>query len=235
MVAIFFQIIASIVQGVSATFPCTWEEALIFRRDHIGTPEQAVRTLVYLKNQMRYQQGMQASPGMPGTPYYPRFPSPLGGMPGPVPNGMAPHPGQYLPYGFQQPMGYYPNPGLPHPMQQTQQQQQQQQPGFATNGVSNGHVPTAKLVDVTFDARKAGVGVGEDGNSSGSSTSTVTGRAAAPIPLTIKHLEEENKRKSMLLMPETNGRAGNAPLENWDYVYRQLETIGYTKDQVNRF
>ena len=48
-------------------------------------------------------------------------------------------------------------------------------------------------------------------------------------------IEEENKRKSMLLMPETNGRAGNAPLETWDYVYRQLETIGYTKDQVNRF
>jgi hypothetical protein len=60
----FFQIIATIVQGVSANFPCTWEEALIFRRDHIGTPEQAVRSLVYLKNQMRYQQGIQATPGV---------------------------------------------------------------------------------------------------------------------------------------------------------------------------
>jgi hypothetical protein len=46
------QIIAAIVQGVSSSFPCTWEEALIFRRDHIGTPEQAVRSLVYLKNQV---------------------------------------------------------------------------------------------------------------------------------------------------------------------------------------
>jgi hypothetical protein len=61
----------------------------------------------------------------------------------------------------------------------------------------------------------------------------VTGRAAAPIPLTIKHLEEENKRKSMLMMPDANARVGNQSLENWDYVYRQLETIGYTKDQVS--
>ena len=59
-----------------------------------------------------------------------------------------------------------------------------------------------------------------------------------PIPLTIKHLEEENKRKSMLVQPEmTNGRIGNGngnnSLETWDYVYRQLENIGYTKDQVS--
>ena len=26
---------------------------------------------------------------------------------------------------------------------------------------------------------------------------------------------------------------GNGTLENWDYVYRQLENIGYTKDQVS--
>ena len=222
----FFQIIASIVQGVSATFPtgCTWEEALVFRRDHIGGPEQAVRSLVYLKNQMRYQQGLQANPGLPGNHYYPRFPSPLGGAPGPVHNGMVQHPGPYMSYGYQPHMGYFPNPGLPHPMQQSLPPHA----GFAPNGVSNGHVPTAKLVDLAHDVRQT-----EERNSSGSSTSTVTGRAAAPIPLTIKHLEEENKRKSMMLAaPEMNGRTGTDSLENWDYVYRQLENIGYTKDQV---
>ena len=50
-----FQIIVSIVQRVSAHFPCTWEDALDFRRDHIGTTEQAVRALIYLKNQNRNQ------------------------------------------------------------------------------------------------------------------------------------------------------------------------------------
>ena len=51
----FFQIAVSIMQGVSAQFPCTWEEVLDFRRDHVGPPEQAVRALVYMKNQLQYQ------------------------------------------------------------------------------------------------------------------------------------------------------------------------------------
>ena len=53
------QIVVSIVQGVqtaASRFGCTWEEALAFRKDHVGTPEQAVRSLVYAKNQMQYQQ-----------------------------------------------------------------------------------------------------------------------------------------------------------------------------------
>jgi len=77
---------------------------------------------------------MKSTTGLPGSPYYPRFPSPLGGMPGPVSNGMVQHPGQYLPYGFQSPMGYFPNPGLHHPMQQPQQQQLQ--PGVVVITIS---------------------------------------------------------------------------------------------------
>ena len=123
------------------------------------------RSLVYLKNQMRYQQGVQTSPVVQGAPYYPRFPSPQG-LPGQMPpNGMVQHPGQMLPYGYQPQMGYYPNPGM-HP---------NQIPGYAPNGVTNGHsVPTGKLIDVEQVVRN-----GDDANrggSSGSSTSTVTGR-----------------------------------------------------------
>ena len=44
-----FQILVTLVQGVSNTFPCSWDEAINFRRDHVGTPEQAVRSLVYMK------------------------------------------------------------------------------------------------------------------------------------------------------------------------------------------
>ena len=220
----FLQIIASIVQGVSAHFPCSWEEALVFRRDHIGTPEQAVRSLVYLKNQMRYQQGMQANPVVPGGPYYPRYPL-AQGVPGQVSNGIGQHPGPYLPYGYQPPMGYYPNPAMHQP------QIPQIPGGYISNGLSNGQtavasVPIGKLVDVSHDQ------VGREG-SSGSSTSTVTGRPG-PIPLTIKHLEEEHKRKSMINggQQQPAGNHNGNSLENWDYVYRQLETIGYTKDQV---
>ncbi len=67
------QILASIVQGVAVHFPCSWEEALIFRRDHIGTPDQAVRSLVYLKNQTQFQQNLQSVTNMAGgVPYYNR-------------------------------------------------------------------------------------------------------------------------------------------------------------------
>ena len=40
-----FQIAVSIMQGVSAQFPCTWEEVLDFRRDHVGPPEQVSKAL----------------------------------------------------------------------------------------------------------------------------------------------------------------------------------------------
>ena len=74
------------MQGVSAQFPCTWEEVLDFRRDHVGPPEQvsmafqgsvgkrkndfhelffqqAVRALVYMKNQLQFQlQQQQRNP-----------------------------------------------------------------------------------------------------------------------------------------------------------------------------
>ena len=40
---------------MSAYFPCTWEEALSFRREHVGSSEQAVRSLLYLKNQNQHQ------------------------------------------------------------------------------------------------------------------------------------------------------------------------------------
>ena len=33
------------MQGVSAQFPCTWEEVLDFRRDHVGPPEQVSKAL----------------------------------------------------------------------------------------------------------------------------------------------------------------------------------------------
>ncbi len=58
-------------------------------------------------------------------------------------------------------------------------------------------------------------------SSTGSTNSTLTG-AGSQIPLTVKNLEDDYKRKSVL----------DGSLDSWDYVYRQLESIGYSKDQV---
>merc|ERR1711860_405113 len=53
------QIIVTILQGVTAQFPCRWDEILEFRRTHIGSPEQATRTLLYQKNQLHFAQTQQ--------------------------------------------------------------------------------------------------------------------------------------------------------------------------------
>ena len=152
------------MQGVYAQFPCTWEEVLEFRRDHVGPPEQAVRALVYMKNQFQYQ--MQQQPYHPTAYQHPK--------PGYFTNGY-----------HQQPVAI-------------------QSPPPAT-------VPTGKLVEVSppLPERKR-----EEGQWGGD------------IPLTIKQYEEEQKRKTQL--------ADEKSLDSWDYVYRELESIGYTKDQADR-
>ncbi len=49
------QIMVSVMQSVSAQCPCSWREVLAFRRDHVGTPEQAARAIVYFKSQSQYR------------------------------------------------------------------------------------------------------------------------------------------------------------------------------------
>ena len=102
----FFQIVVSILQGVSAQFPCRWDEILEFRRSHIGSAEQASRTLLYQKNQLQYLQT-----GYPGA-YYP----PGGAPPHPVSGAPPMNPyGQFSPYSS---MAYPPGviPNAVHPM-----------------------------------------------------------------------------------------------------------------------
>ena len=229
------QIVVSILQGVSAQFPCRWDEILEFRRNHIGSPEQATRTLLYQKNQLQYLQG------------YPNYYPPAGGAPHPHQQGGAggvqPPYGQYSPYA---PVGSYPTPpgGLI-----TNVGQHPKFPSIHTGGVATSPmspkgsatiVPTAKLVDLTgsppFHQNGNGNGVitkrngvnnhhhDNDPGSSGSSTSTLTGQRG-PIPLTIKQLEADSRRKTLLA--EAAAAAANAneaknPLECWDYVYRYV-------------
>jgi len=101
----------------------------------------------------------------------------------------------------------------------------------------SGLVPTGNLVDISApqngSAKKNGF---HDDQKSNSSNSTLTGQMG-PIPTTIKQLEQDNRRKTLLAeaaAAAVNANEAKNPLESWDYVYRQLESIGYTKDQGER-
>ena len=43
-------------------FSATWEELIAFRRDHVGTPEQAARSLAYEKSQRQYRSAVTSTP-----------------------------------------------------------------------------------------------------------------------------------------------------------------------------
>ena len=115
------------------------------------------------------------------------------------------------------------------------------QGGSYTNGQSI--VPTGNLVEVQSPPRVppkrlAPQNQSEISNfireSSSSSTSTLPGQGG-PIPITVKQLEDENRRKSVLEAAATAvTQGGKNELESWDYVYRQLENSGYSKDQADR-
>jgi len=182
---------------------------------------------LYQKNQLHFAQAHHAAAGYPQG-YYPYAP--------------------YTPMNYSNGGGYMPPGAVPPPLP----------PGYLGNP---GVVPTAKLVDLSSSGtpnnsshpvhiqngngiKKNGLhdqggpeaGQQHCGSSGASSTSTLTGQRG-PIPLTIKTLEAENKRKTLLAEAAAAAAGANEaknPLESWDYVYRQLECIGYTKDQGER-
>ncbi len=229
---VLFQILANIVEGVSAHFPCTWEEALLFRRDHIGSPEQAVRSILYAKNQCQYQASVTSAMGKLhhySSPRFVFFAHSFISAPGIHSAGSARGSFSAAAPTHTLPMAY-----LPLTL------------GDRANG--NRSIPTGRLVEVDDDAVDARARV------SLRPTSTPTSRAGASpmIPLTVKSLEAEHRRKSQLLAAaeryrdeddsEEQRSSGRATASGdrddstgtWDYVYRELENVGYTKDQSER-
>jgi hypothetical protein len=293
------QIVVSIVQRVSAHFTCTWEEALDFRRDHIGTTEQAVRALIYLKNQNRHQihnypnQHTLSSAGRNEMAVMNQMQ-----MMQPVPNYQFPqnqsvqtqkntvinkdaYNNSQIPGTLLQNNQYHDaNINIPAASSVTQKghhwtpetYKQQNAPELdrlkalqthqdqryisavpsnpiATNvkgsSFANGQhiVPTGNLVEVQsppmvppkrLAPQNQSQIINFERESSSSSTSTLPGQGA-PIPITVKQLEDENRRKSVLEAAATAvTQGGKNELESWDYVYRQLENSGYSKDQADR-
>ena len=293
-----FQIIVSIVQRVSAHFPCTWEDALDFRRDHIGTTEQAVRALIYLKNQNRNQINShqnqlnlsgdhnkisdmnQMSVTYPGSVGYTNSPNQatqsgqnsriakdnyVGAINSrtvpisPCYNGVSNNvpPGVSMVHSYQPywtPESYAQQNVLEmeklkmlHSLQQRQIPAQFPNEFIGDINASSyihgqSSIPTGSLVEIQsppdVPPKQRNVNQHHRGSnkreSSSSSTSTLPGQGG-PIPVTVKQLEDENRRKSVLEAAATAVTQGTKnSLESWDYVYRQLENSGYSKDQADR-
>ena len=55
----------SIMQGVGAQLPCTWDDVIRYRREHVGSPEQAVRGITYIKNQRNFNNTGKLLPSCP--------------------------------------------------------------------------------------------------------------------------------------------------------------------------
>eukprot|EP00095_Tigriopus_kingsejongensis_P011905 maker-scaffold111_size354240-snap-gene-2.28 protein:Tk11905 transcript:maker-scaffold111_size354240-snap-gene-2.28-mRNA-1 annotation:"protein tamozhennic" len=191
LAAVECQILISIVHGVSAQFPCTWTEALDFRREHIGTPEQAIRAIVYRQNQHSFRQGLTdaGSTTTQGGAFNPFQP-----LASPAPPSTT--------------NGFHP-PAPAHTMQ----------PG--PNGSA---IPTGRLVELEAQA-------GHRRASSPGARSDASYPQTGPIPITVQQLEEENRRHRPDPLPEGFLDSND---QSWDYVYRQLEHNGYTKDQAER-
>jgi len=188
------QIAVSIMQGVSAQFPCTWEEVLDFRRDHVGPPEQAVRALVYMKNQLQFQLQQQQQ----RNPY-----------------------GVYPTSGANSINGIYTPQQNPYPQLTSQHSYgSSSNGGYRTAG---NLVPTGNLVDVGPGGPQAGLTppiVPDRPKREGQpppleQAPPVPGGLAtawgAPIPLTIKQFEEDQKRKtkSQPAQHQNGGVSGN--------------------------
>ena len=255
-----------------------------FRRDHIGTTEQAVRALIYLKNQNRHQNPSynETSPAMI------RSEIPMINQTSLAQTGMSYPTNQIRTHNIQNsivPTSNYFNHSANTPMHNaanyheanshTQQnllpdihgnvnvsdrdrlqilmrEQNQIHPGYHNqiehnlnfssfpNGQSN--IPTANLLDLQgppsippkrIDMQRQDIDT-YNRESSSSSGSTLPGQGG-PIPLTVKQFEDEQRRKSVLEAAGIAVSQGNKNAsESWDYVYRQLENSGYSKDQADR-
>ena len=256
-------LLAEIQAGVSgAGLPVELAEVAEFRRDHIGPVDQAVRELTYRKSQQRSQTFYPPLSSTSSAPYHPLaygaymapsaqtngyashlFPaSQANGFAGPVPGFGVITPSAYstnggVSGGFSPNGGglvalHSPPGGGGFPAFGGSHQQQQGQHMVAARVAEEGRLPTGH-------------------SPAGSSSSTLRG---GQIPTTILDLTSQDREPAP---PERRGRGGEGGarpregrskgrqsggdqqgggqgLESWDYVYRQLETQGYTKDQAER-
>lgn len=233
----------AIWEEVSKSFKVSWLDVLEFREHHLCSPKQSVQSLNYRFHQRQYQEQhlnshSQGSESFHGTARYPlavhpqtpvlssnhSFP-PFSGfthMPAPSlpPHCIYGNNGYYGTYG--PPPAHYPyTVPLPyqHPMKPPFHNNYFYANGYAP--ASQGYmypVPTAQLIetDHTYD-----VPDGNQGNR----------RSSLQQPADVYRRKNENDYKSN---NNTDKEEGSGTFEGWDYVFRNLESQGYSKDLGER-
>lgn len=222
-------ILQEIQTGVVSQFPITMDELLEFRRDYAGTPDDAIREIIYRKNQQMYQYPAfnprmsqlyaPYSVGLPGFPGY----AGGGGLPplascyplppvyspgGPPPALLSPAVGGINSHPLHIPTqvavsgmnGFYPG-----TVNARQQQRHQSSQGMGGGTLSS--VPTGRLLDLEHSP-------------AGSSTSTL--RQATHIPTTILELTGGEEKTSL-----GDGYGGGArPRDSWADVLSREPPLG---------
>ncbi|CAH0552181.1 unnamed protein product [Brassicogethes aeneus] len=212
------QILKMIWEEVASSgYKVTWQDVLDFRKSHLCSPEQSIKTLKYRQQQKHYQTQEHSRSYSQGSDMLKQTPAHV--LNHSFPPLTAAH--HHLPIGAP-PYGYAGNCCAAYA------------PHYAhTNGYgaysSNGYiahqapayyypVPTAQLIEVE--------------NGGGGSYDAVDGRqryhrvqdALPPI----QHPPTKNKP------PSSTDKEDSSQFEDWDYVYRNLESQGYSKDLGER-
>ncbi|KAK2717552.1 uncharacterized protein LOC136038590 [Artemia franciscana] len=216
------EILRYIWEGVSSKYSISWEEIANFRRDYISTPEQAMRTILYRRREEEY---------------YKKYGPPIH-----CPSGQTltmPYPETVTHYpNLAPPFNQYP---YPQPIKDISRQHslpcqsEYLQPAPSHRSVKGRNVP----YDQNMNENKYHLL---------DSTVEDTGIKSPLIPLTVLQMQDDVKttdeQLSLLSVTERPKKGETTPSTCslqysggntiWDYVYRDLENQGYSKDLGER-
>jgi len=288
-------ILQEIYVGVTCQFELSFEELLEYRRDHIGTPEDATRELLFRKSQVRFQfpagqiyspfisgaypapvyhptnfggggaAPFGALPASVGTPFPPTYAIPsqpgyspmsypvpqMNGAPGgnaiynglvngAIPNGLSPTggiyangmgPPQVLANGNQQPMSLpvVGSNGAGVAQVAAGQDNKRSNTGrspaaSSSSTIRNGQIPTTVL-DIAGDEHHGG------GRSRDKSERSNKSRDSDRDKERDRDKDRDRDKGARRRRKKSEGVE---EIENWDFVYKELEQQGYSKDQAER-
>ncbi|KAJ3648674.1 hypothetical protein Zmor_020459 [Zophobas morio] len=221
------QILKAIWEELTPAFKISWLEVLEFRKTHICSPEQSIRALNYQFHEKQYQaQNSDIYNRCHQTNQFAQMPghshlvAPPGIQPVPYvynttnccPNNYATYAHvPYVPIQYQQPVikpnytnGYYCSNGFLG----------QQHPTYGYT------CPTGQLIEL--DSHQNG-------------TYDVVDRPTNSLRVTKNSVNRDVKKTNELKLTNVNKEEKEeAHFEDWDYVYRNLESQGYSKDLGER-
>ncbi|KDR22028.1 Protein tamozhennic [Zootermopsis nevadensis] len=221
------QLLKNIWEEVSYCFNCSWLEVLEFRENHVGTAENAAKGLVYHFHQRQYQEQQQLAAYHQGTAMdtygtTARFHQPTGAC---MYSQIQPlHP---VPH-----MGYYNYPpfptGPPHAYTLPPQPSETQQIYSATESASSVVVPRNVRNHGSTQNQKS-VALRKSNERQQDSY-----RQEVQQPHPCNYNTSPQKGHCQPLTSSKAKEDGTGTFESWDYVFRNLESQGYSKDLGER-